>query len=82
MMDHTSRTLWLARDYDGALYLYGDKPKRHYPTNVFWYGEPYIMLPRENYPEVTYENSPVRVESMNIVIECKFNNNFTKMTTK
>ena len=81
-MDHTCRILWLARDYDGALYLYGNKPKRNIPTNGFWYGEPYIMLPRDKYPEVTYENSPVRVESMNIVIECKFNNSFTKMTSK
>lgn len=80
-MDHTCRTLWLARDDDGALFLYGHKPQRVL-YHGFWNGEPYMMLPDDYYPEVTYENSPVRVESMNIVIECKFNNSFTRVTSK
>ena len=61
--------LWIARDGDGQLYLFENKPVLNgcdavdylYFTskNVM---EGYIKLPRDYFPEVTFENSPREVE--------------------
>lgn len=52
--------LWIARDFNGGLYLYDSKPE--------WNGYYFIgnnsgmLISRELFPEVTFENSPQMVE--------------------
>lgn len=79
-MDHTARNIYLARDVDGALYLYSEKPRISFVG--YWFGDGYMLLPEEDYPEVTYENSPVRVESFNLRIERKENNSYVKIRVR
>ena len=59
--------LWIARDFDGSLWVYKDKPKKkaHYfcPfTESDLEGPDYGRLPHKLFPEVTFENSPKEVE--------------------
>lgn len=60
--------LWIARDKDGYLCLYGKKPKLSEEIEGNWvcsqYDDPVniIILPFEYFPEVTFENSPQQVE--------------------
>lgn len=55
---------WIARDKDGMLHLYEDKPKLA-NSNAHYFdvanGECYD-LPIGLYPEVTFENSPKQFE--------------------
>ena len=56
------RKLWIARDRDGSLYLWDEQPYR-YADNESW--EPFVgklWLNDEDFPEVTWENSPMEVE--------------------
>ena len=52
--------LWIARDEDGLIYLYMKKPTliTHYFDTKYLIGEIDEVL----FPEVTFENSPQRVE--------------------
>jgi hypothetical protein len=56
--------MWIARDKSGLLALYKCEPKRdgdffsEYDTGGH-YG---IFINRNNFPEVTFENSPMEVE--------------------
>ena len=55
--------MWIARDKDGTLSLYGDKPViekycDYYSTCLDYY----LPLDKELFPEVTFENSPQEVE--------------------
>lgn len=58
--------LWIARDKDRELCLfYGKKPEIN--GDSFWYGNlpyptKYIKLDENLFPEVTWENSPMKVE--------------------
>ena len=56
--------MWIARDKDGMLYLYENEPKLAY-SNAHYFdvdnGE-YYELPIGLFPEVTFENSPKKVE--------------------
>lgn len=54
--------MWVARDKDGELYLYDVYPKKQ--NNFFGsqFGCTSMMLDGRLCPEVTWENSPVRVE--------------------
>lgn len=55
--------LWIARDKDGELYLYPSKPrKRDYRFTCGYVYEDYINLDGDEFPEVTFENSPQEVE--------------------
>ena len=70
--------MWLARDKDGTLCLYENKPNKctdfflHTPGNLFsqdnvnYYDENYydgsIELNDSYFPEVTFENSPIELE--------------------
>ena len=53
--------LWIARDKDGSLYLYYEKPKKCRSiflcdvNNGMW-------LDRNKFPEVTFENSTREIE--------------------
>lgn len=63
---------YIARDLDGTLRLYGEKPKLSEETEGVWVCSQYdefvnvIVLPSKYFPEVTFENSPQEVK---IVIE-------------
>lgn len=66
--------LWIARDEDGTLSLYYNRPIREigsYDRGVYskgyFYGECTSMyLDKDDFPEITYENSPQQVE-VNII---------------
>lgn len=52
--------MWLARDRDNALYLFDVKP--FLEKGKFWPIESefhYLSLPSRQFPEVTFENSPI-----------------------
>lgn len=59
--------LWIARDKDGSLLVYREKPIRDIRFRIFNLGEDVdyddaylelIKIPPSMYPEVTWENSP------------------------
>ena len=55
--------LWIARDKDGELYLYPNKPiKGDYRFTCGYVYDDYITLNSDDFPEVTFENSPQEVE--------------------
>lgn len=66
-----TKTIWIARDKDGDLYLYSEKPELD--NDTFTWGEEdehiffnlnglndnsYMQIDSDLYPEVTFENSP------------------------
>lgn len=62
--------LWIARDKNGELYLYRNKPEltkiEENTNDEFWqdsstYGY-YCYLDNNEFPEVTFENSPQEIE--------------------
>lgn len=55
--------LWIARDMDGGLYLFENKPtKGSYRFTCGYVYDDYMQLDSDEFPEVTFENSPVEVE--------------------
>lgn len=52
--------LWIARDKNGGLYIYFDKPKRN--DDYFYSLNGEMSIPRQLFPEVTFGNSPQQVE--------------------
>lgn len=53
--------LWIARDKNGSIYLHREKPSLFagaalYDSADWW------MLKSNDFPEITYENSPQEVE--------------------
>lgn len=61
-----AKTLWIARDKDGLLYLWKEKPKRIEERGWFNTEKGHLGvvgdLNTSDFPEVTYENSPMQVE--------------------
>ena len=57
--------LWIARDKDGSLYLYNQRPVLNTLINEVWectkFGNWYD-IDNTLFPEVTFENSPQLVE--------------------
>ena len=54
--------MWIARDKNGALHLFEEKPSLRYQR---WWGKTTIyecQIDTSLYPEVTFENSPMEVE--------------------
>lgn len=51
-------TFWISRDKIGLLILHVNKPIRSSNSDIFISDGASIILPREAYPEVTWENSP------------------------
>lgn len=53
--------MWISRDADGELHLNYDKPEKH---GRMWINQrsDFMELYPEDYPEVTFENSPKEVE--------------------
>ena len=53
---------WVARDYDGSLYMYSDKPKK---MSDFWHaqGVGYMKLHDSLFPEVQWsDEEPTKVK--------------------
>ena len=58
-----AKTLWIARDKNGSLWAYKRKPERTEKSFDIEYGvHERMYLDSEDYPEVTWENSPQQVE--------------------
>lgn len=58
-------TFWIARDKAGWIGLYQGAPtwRNKFGTREDWFdGEFLTYLPSEDFPEVTFENSPQEVE--------------------
>ena len=55
--------MWIGRNEDGTLALFKTKPMCFYEEGGghYWAGHA-LYLPRNEYPEVTFENSPMEVE--------------------
>lgn len=54
--------LWIARDRQGRLFLYEQEPIYEFSINE-WLSDYYRLLFKViDFPEVTFENSPQRVE--------------------
>ena len=72
--------MWIARDKNGDLCVYGSKPERFDDEVYGDYGK-YQKLPEEWFPEVTWENSPKELiikednlkEELQISSDCLFN---------
>lgn len=56
--------VWVARDEDGSLWIYTTKPVE--ACGIFHLGPTGDMMQIDNagYPEITYENSPIKVKLM------------------
>lgn len=54
--------MWVARDKDGEVYLYDAYPEKKSEYFVYRAGYNTMKLDEKLFPEVTWENSPVRVE--------------------
>lgn len=53
--------IWIARDRNGELWIYSNKPRLDSITGV-WFAYPNLNLPFDKFREVTFDNSPVKVE--------------------
>ena len=55
--------LFIARDKDGELYLYPTEPRKgDFRFACGYVYEDYINLNGDEFPEITFENSPMQVE--------------------
>lgn len=58
--------LWIARDFDGILNLYVNKPSLDSNDNMYYTDsdmeDDYLNIDKDLFPEVTFENSPQQVE--------------------
>lgn len=64
---------WVARDNDGDLFFYTDKPRREnavWDEPQYWIGEAYTELNTDLFPDLTWESEPEQVE---IIIKRKKN---------
>lgn len=55
--------IWIARDKNGELYLYNERPfrrEKEFSLNIV--GFDFCEIPEEYFPSVTWENSPQEVE--------------------
>ena len=53
--------MWIARDPSGMICLHKGEPTLNRGIEG-WASEDWIVLNEENFPEVTFENSPQKVE--------------------
>ena len=53
--------MWIARDKNGNLFLHRDRPYLSRLCGV-WDSDDYFRLEQKDFPEVTFENSPMEVE--------------------
>ena len=57
---------WIARDENGELFLYEEQPVKDERTGRFKVYGKFFPISFELFPEVTYENSPRKME-INII---------------
>lgn len=62
----TTKELWIARDSDGAVHLFSEKPElREGETLKYWvitnYNGLSLLLANELDIDLTFENSPIRI---------------------
>lgn len=50
---------WVARDYDGDVFLYQNEPDRN---EIAWNGYMMHSLPIDSFPYLTWESDPIEVE--------------------
>lgn len=57
-------SVWVARDKDGELWLYNNKPVKTDFAGIFHNGPLGDGMPIDDriYPEITYDNSPVKIK--------------------
>lgn len=56
--------LWIARDeVDNALFIYDGKPRKDVKSGMFICnpGRGCMIMPKDSYPGITWENSPKRL---------------------
>jgi|GEM_PF-3579721 len=64
--------MWIARDADQTLYIYMSKPKRDNINSGYFVESDYkgyYQIPYTLCPEITWENSPREIESINIKLK-------------
>lgn len=56
--------VWVARDKDGALWLYNNEPVKADFAGIFHNGACGDGMPIDDriYPEITYDNSPIKIK--------------------
>lgn len=56
--------VWVARDKDGALWLYNNEPVKTDYAGIFHNGPLGDGMPIDDriYPEITYDNSPIKIK--------------------
>ena len=55
--------MWIARDKQGMLAIFEDKPTYSHKTGDIWLTADFpFYIDKNNFPEVTFENSPMEVE--------------------
>ena len=55
-------TVWIARDYDGDLYVYRKKPLHNGSKTFIATTSQWWRINKNEYPEITFENSPKEME--------------------
>lgn len=53
---------WVARDKDGTLCLYGEKPKKVEPSKTWGGAVIFVHYCRDLFPDLTWEDGPIEVE--------------------
>ena len=54
--------LWVARDNNGKLYLYNEKPKYYNDLKVWFSGRICSKLDNNIFPDLTWKDEPIEVE--------------------
>ena len=52
---------WIARDSNGSLFLHDEIPELE-KLYGYWYSDNSFQLNKDEFPEVTFENSPQEIE--------------------
>lgn len=58
---------WIARDNDGTLFVYNSKPQRlrvNFNLDYHYEDRECMMLNQDEFPEITWENSPVEITNL------------------
>ena len=55
------KSIWIARDKDGSLYLYEGKPYRKGYVWMYRYEHEPYEIDNDWFPEITWENEPIEL---------------------
>ena len=56
--------MWIARDKNKHLFIYTEKPVRDEFDSTFFTGGECFELNKDEFPEVTWENSPMEIKTV------------------